>query len=142
MLRRNLTKSLELQGYSGFNKMVADKLSYFRINGKLSASLALLHGLATGWYFLTPNKELFREHHGLHHEHRGLMRSIKSNLVTTCPIECSINSAILITAGFILEQQLGTLFIAKSVALLAFSSMAVEHIRITGEKGYKDPAAK
>ena len=67
MLKHNLLKSIELQGYTGFNKMVADKLSFFRINGKLSLSLALLHGLAAGAYFLTPNKESFREHHGLHH---------------------------------------------------------------------------
>lgn len=83
--------------------MVADKLTFFKLNGKLSISLAVLHGLATGWYLLTPNKESFREHHGLHPEHRGLFRSIKANLVTTCPIDCSLNTAILVTAGFFLE---------------------------------------
>ncbi len=114
--------------------MVADKLIYFRLTGKLSLSLAVIHGAATAWYFLTPDKDAFKEHHGIHPQSRGLFRSIKSTLVTTCPVDCSVNTAILVTAGYLLEQRLGSLFMAKTFFLLFFSSIGAAHLRTLGYK--------
>ena len=65
MLQKGFTRSLELSQLSGFNKMLAHKLNYFRLNGKLAISLAAVHGLATGYYFLCADRPAFKANHGL-----------------------------------------------------------------------------
>ena len=49
--------------------------------------------------------------------------------MTTCPIACSQNMALLVSAGFLLEKQIGSLNMAKYLFLLFFSSFATQHMK-------------
>ena len=114
---------------TGFNKMVNHKIDSFYLQGKLSLSLAFIHGLATTWYFFSSDKKAFLSNHGTSDSKRSVTRCTKSLLTSRCPVDCSINAGILSTAGFLLEQKMGSLFMLKCFSLLFVSGIAAINLK-------------
>ena len=129
MLQKAVKGTLTMNHLTGFNKMVNHKIDSFYLKGKVSISLAFIHGLATTWYFFSSDKKAFVSNHGVSDSKRGVIRSVKSILTSKCPVDCSINAGILSTAGFLLEQRMGSLFMLKCLSLLFVSSIATINMK-------------
>ena len=129
MLQKAVRGTLSNAHLTGFNKMVNHKLDSFYLQGKVCLSLAFIHGLATTWYFFSTDKKAFLSNNGISDSKRGVIRSIKSILTSKCPVDCSINAGILSTAGFLLEQKMGSLFMIKCVSLLFVSTIVAINIK-------------
>ena len=129
MLQKAISGTMSKAHLNGFNKMVNHKLDYFYLQGKVSLSLAFIHGIATTWYLFSADKKAFVNNNGVSDSKRGVIRSVKSILTSRCPVDCSLNAGILSTAGFLLEQKMGSLFMIKCVSLLFVSTIVAINVK-------------